>query len=233
MPLHHVLFVDHHVVPQVIEPELVVGAVDDVARVRLFSFLRPHVVLYDAHRKPEEFVHGAHPVAVPLGEVVVDRYDVDVVAGERVERDRQRGHKRLTLAGRHLRDLAVVQDHAAHHLHVEMPQAYRPLRRLPDHGEDLRQHRVQRPVLCLAQALLVFRLFLVGCRGRDLLSYRLHLGLDLGPSGFRAAARVLGPGLELRVRKRRYLRLQLAYLLNDGFHLAQLAVVLRAEYPAQ
>jgi hypothetical protein len=49
---------------------------------------------------------------------------------ERVEIDRQRGDQRLAFAGLHLGDLALMQDHAAHQLHVEMALAERALRRL-------------------------------------------------------------------------------------------------------
>ena len=42
-------------------------------------------------------------------------------AAERIEIDRKRRHQRLAFAGLHLRDAALVQDHAADELNVEVP----------------------------------------------------------------------------------------------------------------
>ena len=80
-----------------------------------------------ADGEAEELVDLPHPLGVALGEVVVDGDDVDAAAGERVEIDRQRGDQRLAFAGLHLGDPAVVQDHAADELDVEMALAERAL----------------------------------------------------------------------------------------------------------
>ena len=54
----------------------------------------------------EEAVDLAHPLGVALGQVVVDGDDVDALAGERVEIDRQGRDQRLAFAGVHFGDLA-------------------------------------------------------------------------------------------------------------------------------
>jgi hypothetical protein len=74
----------------------------------------------DADRQAEEVVELAHPLRIAVGQVVVDRDDVHALAGQGIEVHRQRGGERLALAGAHLGDLAVVQRHAAEHLHVEV-----------------------------------------------------------------------------------------------------------------
>ncbi len=81
----------------------------------------------------------AHPFGVAVGEIVVDRDDVDALALKRIEVDRRSRHQRFTFAGAHLGDGAGMQHHAADQLHVEMPQAQCPLRRLTDRGEGLRK----------------------------------------------------------------------------------------------
>ena len=91
--------------------------------------------------KPEEAVDLAHPFGVALGEVVVDGDHVHAAAGERVEIDRERRDQRLALAGLHLGDAALVQDHAADELHVEVPLADRALGRLA-HGRERRHQDV-------------------------------------------------------------------------------------------
>ena len=95
-------------------------------------------------RHAEEAVDLAHPLAVALGEIVVDGDDMHALAGERVEIDGERGDERLAFAGAHLGDGALVQHHAADELHVEMALAERALGRLADGGEGGNEQIVER-----------------------------------------------------------------------------------------
>ena len=142
-----------HVVAQVIETELGVRAVGDVGQVRGLLRLEAHAVLDKAHVHAQEAVYAPHPFRVALGQVVVHRHDVDVLALERVQVTGERGHERLSLAGVHLGDMAVVQGHAAHQLHVVMALPQHALRRLAHGRERLGQHA--REVLAVFDALLV------------------------------------------------------------------------------
>ena len=74
----------------------------------------------DADGEAEELVDLAHPLGVALGQVVVDGDDVDAVAGERVEVAGERGDEGFAFAGLHFGDLALVENHAADELHVEV-----------------------------------------------------------------------------------------------------------------
>ena len=76
-----------HVVAQVVEPELGVGAVRDVGRVGGALLLVRLHVLQHADGEAERLVDRAHPVGVAAGEVVVDGHQVHALAGERVEHD--------------------------------------------------------------------------------------------------------------------------------------------------
>ena len=143
-PLHAFGGREHHVVAQVVEAELVVGAVGDVGRVRRLLLVVRHLREIDADGEPQEAVDAAHPVRVALREVVVHRDDVHALAGERIEVRRQRGDERLAFAGAHLGDLAVVQGDAAEQLDVEVAHAERALARLAHDGERLGQHVVER-----------------------------------------------------------------------------------------
>ena len=133
--LHVVREVELHVVAEVVEAELVVGAVGDVAGVGDLPLLVVQVVLDDADRHAEEAVDPAHPLRVAPGQVVVDGDDVDALALERVQVGGQRGDERLAFAGLHLRDPAAVQDDAADQLHVEVPHVQRAAAGLADDGE--------------------------------------------------------------------------------------------------
>ena len=141
-----------HVVAQVVEAELVVGAVGDVAGVGRAALLRRQVVEDLADGQAEEAVHPAHPVGVAAGEVVVDGDDVHALAGERVEVGRQGGDQRLALTGLHLGDVAEVQRGAAHELHLVVELAERAPGGLAHHRERLGQQVVER--LAVGEALL-------------------------------------------------------------------------------
>ena len=130
-----------HVVAQVVEAELVVGRVGDVGSVGLAALVGRHVGQDHADGQAEELVHPAHPLGVVLREVVVDRDDVDALAGERVEVRRERGDQGLALTGLHLGDVAEVQRRAAHDLDVEVALAEHPLGRLADRRERLGHQR--------------------------------------------------------------------------------------------
>ena len=93
-----------------------------------------------AERVPDRL----RPLRVALGEVVVDRDQVDALAGQRVQVERLDGDEGLALAGLHLGDVALVEDDAAHLLDVEEADAHRALERLADGGEGLEDELVDR-----------------------------------------------------------------------------------------
>ena len=142
-----------HVVAQVVEPELVVRAVGDVALVLLAALGRRHVGEDAADAQAQELVDAAHHLGVALGQVVVDRDEVDAVAGERVQVRGQRADQGLALTGLHLGHVTEVEGGTAHHLHVVVALAQDALGRLAHGGEGLGQQVVQ--ALAVGVALLV------------------------------------------------------------------------------
>ena len=132
-----------HVVAQIVEAELVVGAVGDVGGIGGLALAVVQAMDDAAHAHAQETVDLAHPFAVALGQIVVDRHHMHAVAGQRIEIDGQGGDQGLAFAGLHLGDVALVQHHAAHQLHVEMALAQGALGRLAHHREGFRQQVVQ------------------------------------------------------------------------------------------
>ena len=119
LALHEVLRLNRHIIPQIVEAELVVRTKGDIGQVGLAPGGGVGLVVVDAvHRKAVEFVHGPHPLRVAAGEVVVHRNDVYALAGQRVQKYRECSHERLTLARRHLGDTPLVKHDAAEKLHV-------------------------------------------------------------------------------------------------------------------
>ncbi len=142
-PMHHVLDPEFHVVAQIVEPQLVVGAVGHVGGIGLLPLGIVEAVDDAIDREPEKTVDLAHPFGVAAGQIVIDGDDVNAVAGQRVQVDRQGGDQGLPLAGLHLGDHAAVQHDPAHQLHIEMPLAQRPLRSFAHGGERLDQDVVE------------------------------------------------------------------------------------------
>ena len=143
-PLHQVALADHHVVPQVVEAQLVIGAVGDIAGIGRPALLAVQIMHDQAHAQAQEPVHLAHPLAVAAGEVIVHRHDVHALAPQGVQIGGHGGNQGFAFAGLHLRDPALVQHDAAQHLHVIGPHAQHPFRRLPHDRKGVRQDVVLR-----------------------------------------------------------------------------------------
>ena len=172
VPLHHVLHPELHVVPEVVEAELVVRPVGDVATVGRLALRVVHPVDDDAHGHSEGPVELPHPVGVAPGEVVVHRHEVHAPPGQGVQDDREGGHERLPLAGPHLGDPALVEDDAAHQLDVEGTHVEDALPGLPDDGERLGEKVVQR--LAVLDPLAEFG----DLRGEPVVGERADRGLE-------------------------------------------------------
>ena len=99
----------HAVVAEVIETELGVGAVGDVAIV-LFAADPGRLVVQDAaDGQAEKFINRPHPFGIARGEVIVDGDDVHAAAGEGVEINGQGGDEGFAFAGGHFSDAPAVE----------------------------------------------------------------------------------------------------------------------------
>ncbi len=150
--LHALLGSQDHVVAQVVKAELRVRAVRDIQVVRLTLGGQALAALQVTSLHAEEAVDGAHPLAVALGEVVVDGDDVDALAGNGVQVAGERGDERLALTGFHFGDATLVQGHAADKLHVEVAHAQYALGCLTHHGKRLGQQVIEGLAICIAGA---------------------------------------------------------------------------------
>ena len=133
--LDEVLLAPRHVVAEIVEAELVVGAVRDVGLVLLATDVGGLPRDDGAVGHAERTVDASHELGLVRSEIVVDRDDVHALAGDGVEVHREHGRQRLALTGLHLGDVAQVQGGAAHDLDVVGPLAERALGRLADGGE--------------------------------------------------------------------------------------------------
>ena len=66
-PLDAFSAVELHVVPEVVEAELIVGAISDVSSISALSFLVAQMVKNNPHRQTEKLVYTSHPLGIPAG----------------------------------------------------------------------------------------------------------------------------------------------------------------------
>ena len=126
-----------------------------------------------ADGQAEKAVEPAHPFRIALGQIVVDRDHVHAAPAERVEIYRKRRDQRFAFAGLHFRNRALVQDHAADQLHVEVPHVEHAASGLANHRKGFHQNLVenflQRFVFLFFELLLLVKIGLVvACRFRGL-----------------------------------------------------------------
>ena len=131
------------VVAQVVEAELAVGAVSDVAGICTLLGKRRIVMQSYADGKSQEAVHLAHPFHIALGKIFIDCDNVYAFAAKRVEVGRQRFGKRFSFAGCHLTHHAAVKGNAAQNLHKIMTLSQHASSRLATNGKGFGQNFVQ------------------------------------------------------------------------------------------
>src|ERR1700732_4386962 len=132
-----------HVVAEIVEAELIVGAIGDVGGIGAAAFVVIEAMHDDPGRKAEEMINAAHPFGVAAGEIIIDGDDMDALARERVEIGGERRDKRLAFAGAHLGDRSLMQNHPANELNIEMPLAEDAARRFPYRCESRHEQIVK------------------------------------------------------------------------------------------
>ena len=179
--LGEVVQVPLHVVAQVVEAQLIVGGVGDVAGIGIPPLLVVQAVLHHTHAETQPGVEASHPLRIAAGQVVVHGDQVGTLARQGVQVQGQRGREGLALTGAHLRHPALVQGHATHQLHIEVAHLQDTAAAFPGHGEGLGQDVVDGG----PSGQLGAQVGSLGLQG--LVAEGLHLGLksvdgaDLGP----------------------------------------------------
>ena len=110
----------HAVVTKVIEAELTIGSVGDIALVLGAAKFGMLVIFNDTNREAEKLVEMTHPLSVAAGEVIVDRDHVNPASCQGIEINGQCANKRLPFASGHFRNMTTMENHASNQLHVEV-----------------------------------------------------------------------------------------------------------------
>ena len=99
--LDHLVQVILHVIAEVIKAQLVVGGVGYIAGIHLAAFGVRQVMDDNAGGEAQEIIDLSHPGGVALGQVVVDRDDVNAFAFEGIEINGKGRDQGLAFAGFH------------------------------------------------------------------------------------------------------------------------------------
>ena len=169
---HLLLLINGHVVAEIVEAQLVVGHIGDVAAVGSLSLLGGHLVQDNADLQSQELMHLTHPLRISLCQIVVDSNDMNALSLQRIQISRTGGNQGLTFTGTHLCDTSLMQHDAADELYRIMLHAQYALRSLPHRGEGLRQKVIQ--CLAVGQPLLELR----GLCLQLLIRHRRHLIME-------------------------------------------------------
>ena len=119
LALHEVFRAHGHIVAQIVETKFIVRTERDVGLISAAACFRVRLMLIDAvYAQSVEHIERAHPFRVTLGQIVVDCHDVNTIARQGVEEDRESGHEGFTFTRCHFGNLALMEDRAAEELHV-------------------------------------------------------------------------------------------------------------------
>ncbi len=136
--------VEFDLVAEIIEAELFVGAVDDVATVGGAALVVIETGDDDADIEAQGVVEGSHDFSVPFGEVIIDGDDVDPPTGDGVEYGGERGDEGFSFAGGHFGYGAVVKFDPADELDVVGPETEFTFGDDANAGKDGREIFVER-----------------------------------------------------------------------------------------
>ena len=178
---NQLLLVNSHIVTKVVKSQLIVGHIGNVTGIGLLTLLGGHAVQYDADAHSHKTIDLSHPLRVTLGQIIVDRDDVDTAPFKGVEVSGHGCHQGLAFTGTHLGNASLVQDDAADQLHAEGLHVKCTARALADCRIGLHQKVIQRLAILksLSELLCLAAQFLI--------SQGLHLGTEcLNPVNQRA-----------------------------------------------
>ena len=122
-PVDALLGIKLHIVAQVVESELIIRAIGNIAFVGLFPLRIIHPVDNDSHTESQGVINYTHPVGIPLCQVIVDRNQVNPPTRQGIQIERECCGKSLSLTGFHFSNFPVVKNHSSDKLCIKVPHA--------------------------------------------------------------------------------------------------------------
>ena len=112
LTLNHLIFINYHVITQVVKAEFIIGTVSNICSIGSFTVGEVHIMHNQTNRQTEELVNTAHILAVAACQIIIDSYNMHALAGQCVQIYRRSSYQSFTFAGTHLGNLAAMQHYA-------------------------------------------------------------------------------------------------------------------------
>ena len=109
----------------------------------------------ETYAQLKELIYLTHPLGVTLCEVIVNRYDVNALAGNGIEVNRHRSNECLTFTRLHLGDTTLMEDDSADNLNSVRLHAENSPGSLSDSSKCFREKRIQRFAFLISLSELV------------------------------------------------------------------------------
>ena len=122
--LHTVRHLVHHVVAQIIKAEFVICTIRNVGTVCGLFFLPWHLRQIHAYNQSQEVVQPSHPQCVTTGKIIIYGHDVNAIARQRIQVDREGCCQGFALTSAHLGYFPVMQRHTTQKLHIKVPHLH-------------------------------------------------------------------------------------------------------------
>ena len=121
LSLHQVSTIPSHVVSEVVKTKFVVGTVDNITGVRLFSSCGIwRIFVNTIHAQSVEFKNWGIPFGVTLCQIIVDRHDMNATTSQCIQVGRQSRNQRFSFPSRHFGDFSFVENHTTDQLDIVM-----------------------------------------------------------------------------------------------------------------
>ena len=148
--LDHVLFIEHHIVAQIIEAELIIRAVGDVRLISFtFLFFRQAVDI-EPNCQAEPVIQFAHFFGIAARQVFVDCHDMDAFFRDGIQIDGHRRSQGFTFTGLHFGNIPLMKRCSSHDLHTEWIHSKYALRCFAHRSKCFRHHVIERLALFIA-----------------------------------------------------------------------------------
>ena len=141
--LNLVLFVDDHIVTQIIESEFVVGAICNITRISFPTLVVCQTVENTSNCQTEETQNLSHFIGLCFCQVVIDRYNVNALSGQRIQISCNTCNQSFTFTGLHFGNTPLMQDNCTNDLYRERFFSKDTVSRFTNRRQSLRFHAFQ------------------------------------------------------------------------------------------
>ena len=118
--LNSLLFIDNHVVTEIVKAHFIVCTVSNIGVICLFLLVRHHIAYNKTHSKAQKVIKLTHPFAVTLCKVIVYSYNVNPFACKGIKVCRKCSNQSFTFTCFHFSNSSLMKNDTTDNLNIEM-----------------------------------------------------------------------------------------------------------------